>query len=108
MSNQHPISSITEPTDLPAVQGGQLTHQGMSEHAITGRVTELGRSLGIAGLSAHDLRHYWATLAARSGTPPDRLMDAGGWNSLEMPMRSSEAEKVATEGVKETCWQVAG
>jgi integrase len=88
------------PLLMASRKGGQLTHQGMSERAITGRVAELGRSIGIAGLSAHDLRHYWATMRARAGTPPDRMMDAGGWNSLDMPMRYIEAEKIANEGVK--------
>ena len=72
----------------------------MSERAITGRVAELGRAIGIDALSAHDLRHYWTTSRARAGTPPDRLMDAGGWNSLEMPMRYIAAETIANEGVK--------
>jgi integrase len=88
------------PLLMASRKGGQLTHQGMSERAITGRVAELGRAIGIAGLSAHDLRHYWATMRARAGTPPDRLMDAGGWNSLDMPMRYIEAEKIANDGVK--------
>jgi integrase len=72
----------------------------MSERAITGRVAELGARIGVQGLSAHDLRHYWATRAARNGTPLDRLQDAGGWNSPAMPMRYIEAAKIANEGVR--------
>ena len=91
---------MTGPLLIASRKGGQLTHQGMTERAITGRVAELGRAIGIEGLSAHDLRHYWATARARAGTPPDRLMDAGGWNSLDMPMRYIEAEKISNEGVR--------
>lgn len=79
---------------------GQLTHAGMSERAITKRVQTLGRRLlNLANLSAHDLRHTWATLAARAGTDPFALQEAGGWNSLAMPRRYVEAARVANEGV---------
>lgn len=79
---------------------GTLTAQGMSERAITKRVEALGQAIGISGLSAHDLRHYWATQAARKGTPVDRLQDAGGWNSPAMPLRYVEFAKIANDGVK--------
>ena len=72
----------------------------MSERAITSRVADLGQSIGVAGLSAHDCRHYWATQAARNGTAIDRLQDAGGWNSPAMPLRYVESAKIANEGVK--------
>lgn len=80
--------------------GGVLAAQGMSARAITQRVKDLGALLGISGLSAHDCRHYWATQAARHGTPLDRLQDAGGWSSLAMPARYIEAAKIANQGVK--------
>ena len=80
-------------------KGGHLTKAGMSERAITARVRYLGERIGITGLSAHDLRHTWATLAARNGTPLDRLQDAGGWASLAMPICYVEAAKVANQGV---------
>ena len=77
-----------------------LTDRPMSTRAITKRVKQLGRSmLGIEELSAHDLRHTWATFAARSGTPLDRLMDAGGWSSPAMPMRYVEAAEIANQGI---------
>jgi integrase len=79
---------------------GRLHDAGMSERAITKRVSELGRAIGIAGLSAHDLRHYWATTAARNGTQLDRLQDAGGWSSPAMPLRYIETAKIANEGVR--------
>jgi integrase len=81
-------------------KGGKLTASGMTERAITGRVRELGERIGVAGLSAHDLRHYWATRAARNGTPIDRLQDAGGWSSPAMPLRYVESAKIANEGVR--------
>lgn len=82
-------------------KSGELTHAGMSERAITARVRDLGkRLLDIEGLSAHDLRHTWATQAARSGTPMDRLQQAGGWTSLAMPARYIERAAIANEGVR--------
>jgi integrase len=81
-------------------KGNIITGQGMNERAITGRVAYLGQRAGVAGLSAHDLRHTWATLAARAGTPIDRLMDAGGWSSMAMPLRYVEFAKIANEGVR--------
>jgi integrase len=80
-------------------KSGELTHAGMSKRAITDRVRVLGAEIGIEGLSAHDLRHTWATLAARNGTPLNRLQDAGGWSSLAMPSRYIEAAKIANQGV---------
>lgn len=80
-------------------KGGALTGAGMTARAITARVRDLGAAVGLAGLSAHDLRHYWATRAARNGTPLDRLQDAGGWSSPAMPLRYVEAAKIANEGV---------
>ena len=71
----------------------------MSERAITQRVADLGKAVGIEGLSAHDCRHYWATSAARNGTAIDRLMQGGGWTSAAMPLRYIEAAAIANEGV---------
>ena len=69
-------------TDAPAMgsmlrgsrKGGALTELGMSG-AITARVAELGAGLGIAGLSAHDCRHSWATRASK-GKDAFALRDA--------------------------------
>lgn len=93
--------------DAPAIgniwrssrKGGELTDAGMTERAITKRVKMLGEAIGVKGLSAHDLRHYWATQAARNGTPLDRLQDAGGWSSLAMPGRYIESAKIANNGI---------
>lgn len=81
-------------------KGGHLTGAGMSERAITQRVTDLGEAIGVYGLSAHDCRHSWATRAATAGTDSFALRDAGGWNSLAMPSRYVESATVANERVK--------
>jgi integrase len=80
-------------------KGGKLTAAGMTERAITARVADLGKAIGVEGLSAHDCRHYWATSAARSGTAIDRLMQGGGWTSPAMPLRYIQAAEIANEGV---------
>jgi len=83
-----------------SLKNGQLGKSGMSERAITQRVNVLGQTLGIFCLSAHDCRHYWATSAARHGTDPFSLQQAGGWSSLAMPRRYVEDNEIANEGVK--------
>ena len=80
-------------------KGGKL-EGSMGTRRITERVKVLGERIGIAGLSPHDCRHYWATAATRGGTHPFALQEAGGWNSLAMPRRYTEAAKIANEGVK--------
>lgn len=72
----------------------------MSERSITARVGVLGRAVGVLGLSAHDLRHHWATSAARAGTDVFALQEAGGWSSLAMPRRYVETTKIANAGVR--------
>jgi integrase len=81
-------------------RGGGLGANGMKERAITQRVEYLGRRIGIVGLSAHDLRHSWATRASRAKTDAFALQEGGGWNSLAMPRRYVEAAKIANEGVE--------
>jgi integrase len=48
----------------------------------------------LAGLSAHDCRHYW-------GRKVDvlRLQEAGGWSSLAMSRRYVENSEIAKEGM---------
>lgn len=82
-------------------KGGRLTDPGMSVQNINLRVRTLGEAAGVPGLSPHDCRHYWATTAARNGTPIDRLQDAGGWASPAIPLtRYVAPAKIANEGVK--------
>lgn len=76
-----------------------LGSAGMSDRAITQRVRTLGEQIGVAGLSAHDCRHYWATAAARAGVDPFRLQQAGGWASLNMPARYIAENEIANDGI---------
>jgi integrase len=69
--------------------------KGMSTRAIRERVAILGERIGVSDLSPHDLRHTWATRAARGRSDPFALRDAGGWSSLLMPSRYVESESVA-------------
>lgn len=76
-----------------------LSVEKISERGITHRVKVLGDKIGIDHLSAHDCRHYWATAAAKNGTDPFVLQEAGGWSSLAMPRRYIEDNEIANEGV---------
>jgi integrase len=81
-------------------KNSQLGKAGMTERALTQRVRTLGEVIGVFGLSAHDCRHFWASSAAKYGTDPFALQEAGGWSSLAMPRRYVEDRKIANEGVK--------
>jgi integrase len=83
-----------------SLKSGVLGKPGMTTRGITLRVRVLGEERGIQGLSAHDCRHAWATSAARNGTDPFALQEAGGWSSLAMPRRYVEDQVIANEGVK--------
>jgi integrase len=78
----------------------ELGEPGITSRAVTARVCLLGERIGIVGLSAHDCRHYWATSAARGGTDPFVLQEAGGWSSLAMPRRYVDDNDVANEGIR--------
>jgi len=87
-------------------KGGQLTKRPLSIRAAKKRIAYLGQKRPAIGLeddtalSPHDCRHYWATDAARNGTDPFRLQEAGGWSSLAMPRQYVEAAEVSNKGVK--------
>lgn len=88
---------------LGSTKSGNLTKRPMTNRAITKRVCFLGKSIAaIPGFSPHDCRHFWATDAAKNGTDPFRLQEAGGWSSLDMPRRYIEDAKIANVGVKLT------
>ncbi|MCP4425022.1 MAG: site-specific integrase [Chloroflexi bacterium] len=81
-------------------KNGKLTSSVMSARAIGGRIKMLGRDiLGIWELSPHDLRHTWATRAARNSNP-FVLRDAGGWSNMQTPSRYVERAKVVNEGIQ--------
>jgi len=69
------------------VSAGRFVGPGMSECTLTRRVAQLGERIGLKGWSAHDCRHYWARSAASNQTSLLEPRDAGGWNSMAMPMR---------------------
>lgn len=86
------------PTSGPLLRGSRKNGElwgSMSARAIRERVAILGERIGIPGLSPHDLRHTWATRAARAGSDPFALRDAGGWSSLGMPSRYVKSSEVA-------------
>ncbi len=79
---------------------GKAGQRTLSIRGAAQRVAELGRALGLEGLSPHDCRHYWASLAAESATDPFALQEAGGWASLEMPRRYVERQRVANANLR--------
>ncbi len=83
-----------------SLKNEELGESGMTERAITARVRLLAERLGLQGLSAHDCRHFWATSAARAGTDPFVLQEAGGWSSLAMPRRYVEDNEIANKDLK--------
>lgn len=81
-------------------KGGKLTDDVMSVRAIGSRIKALGRDiLGIWELSPHDLRHTWATRAAKH-SDPFILRDAGGWTNMQTPSRYVERAKTVNVGIK--------
>jgi integrase len=74
--------------------GGPIAAQGIRE-----LVTRLGVAVGVAGLSPHDCRHFWATAAAQAGVDPLRLQEAGGWASLGMPRHYVARAAIANVGM---------
>lgn len=80
-------------------KGGKLDGYGMTEWSITMRVGELGRTLEIEGLSAHDCRHYWATRAIRRGADPFAVLQAGGWTSMATVQKYVDETTIANEGI---------
>ena len=79
-------------------KGGELTTPGMTARKISKRVRYLGKQAGVEKIGPHDCRHFWATMAARSGIDVFRLQEAGGWSSLAMPRRYVENASIANDG----------
>jgi integrase len=80
-------------------KAGLLTSSGMTERSITRRVGRLGEQIGIEKLSAHDLRHSWATRAIRKGTDPFALQQAGGWTSMQTVRKYVDESAIANDRV---------
>jgi integrase len=88
------------PLILSSVKGGKLRFKGMTVRGINKRIKFLGEKCGVFQLSPHDCRHYWATDAARSGTDPFALKQAGGWTSMSTVARYIDEATIANEGVR--------
>lgn len=81
-------------------KNGVLTDTEMSTRAIARRLRTLGRDLlGLSELSPHDLRHTWATHAAKN-SDPFVLVEAGGWTSLATARRYIARSKVVNQGIE--------
>lgn len=95
----HPTK--TGPLLVGSRKGGHLVG-GMSKSAINQRIRALAKRMGVTRLtlSPHDCRHFWATSATEAGTDLESLKQAGGWASLEMPLRYIKEREIANERVK--------
>ena len=83
---------------LPALPAGGRLFPGTRQ--INRLVRAAGQACGLAGLSPHDCRHYWATMALRAGSNHKAVQSAGGWKSPAMVFRYAEAQEVANDGVR--------
>jgi len=89
---------------LPTIQANGPLFYGYKGKALCNNtinyiIKQSGKKIGIANLSPHDLRHTWATNAARNGTPLHALKEAGGWTSTSTALSYLEANKIANDGV---------
>jgi Site-specific recombinase XerD len=87
---------------LPTITGPYLFSgykgKAMSTNGINKRVGELGRMVGIDGLSPHDCRHYLLTEETKKGTDVKTLQNMGGWSSPAMALKYANAGEIANEG----------
>ena len=83
------------------IRPGKRREDGLDDTSINLRVRQLGRLIGIARLSPHDLRHSWATEHARKGVNVKALQQAGGWSSPAMPLHYIQESEIANEGLIE-------
>ena len=78
--------------------------RGMTARALTAGVRDLGAAVGLVGLSAHDLRHFWATRASAAGRRwTGCRMPAGGRRRRGggecAPAVCGKRAKIANQGV---------
>ncbi|MCB8985839.1 MAG: site-specific integrase [Ardenticatenaceae bacterium] len=100
LSAYRPYMRRGQPLLRSSLKNGKLANRGLTPRAIGYRVKELGATVVDEwDLSPHDLRHTWATHAAKE-TNPFILRDAGGWSNMQTPSRYVEKNKVVNEGVK--------
>jgi site-specific recombinase XerD len=86
--------------DQVALFIGTKSSKRISTRTINERVGQMGKAIGITGLSPHDCRHFAAEDAIRNGTDIKSLQDFGNWNSPAMPLRYAKSAKIANSGVK--------
>lgn len=89
----------TGPVLRSSLKSGGLAHNGMARESVSRRIKQLGREIGLSTLSAHDCRHYWTTLAVRSGSDPFAVQQAGGWNSMTTVSRYVAESEIANDGI---------
>lgn len=82
-----------------SLKSEELGDAGMSTRSVWNRVGELGKKIGVENLGPHDCRHYWATRAVKGGTDPFKLMQAGGWTSMQTVQKYVDASAIANDGV---------
>lgn len=80
-------------------KSGELGAGGMTERSIWLRVRELGKRIDLDNLGPHDCRHYWATRAVKGKTDPFKLMQAGGWTSMQTVQKYVDQSAIANDGV---------
>jgi integrase len=79
-------------------KGNRLTDKRITPDWLSHRVHQIGKRIGLEGLSAHDCRHYLATLLASDKRTTERkLMQVFGWSSVQTAMRYIRAAEVGNE-----------
>ena len=79
-------------------KGGQLTGAGLTVRALTDRVRTLGAAVALAGLSAHDLRHYWATGRRATGPRWTGCRTPAAGHRRRCPCATSKRARLRTRG----------
>jgi integrase len=75
-----------------------LSDKPMTRVTISQVVRQEGKRVGVANLSAHDLRHTGATKIAQD-KDVIALRDWGGWSNINMPARYVKRNAIANDGV---------
>ena len=77
----------------------ELDNRPLARDSMAHRIGALGLRIGIEGLSAHDLRHTWASTLAHAGTDSLALRDAGGWASVQQAAQYAQRATIANQHV---------
>lgn len=80
-----------------------LTAEPLDERSANDRIATLGRKIGIANLSPHDLRHTWTGRHAERASKGEcnilEIQEAGGWSSLSIVRRYVKEREIANENL---------